>query len=468
MTKKVIIIDDSIISLNIAKTAFTNDGWEVYGVQYANDALKILYDVAPDLIVTDAIMPVMGGFQLLKLLRSEPKTSKIPVIVYSILDEKNSKFYIKKERAEYYLKKDKNIDDLISLATYVCQTNPIDDEYKYEILKTNLKPDDIFLEDNKEKEPTPIKPEFDKNKLEADFKKQYDFTKADDKIFSEVFSMLYPILNYNLCIVCVDSFEKNEKTVYFDIRDIILSPIFQNNILSNFNAKNSYLFKKYAPNLKIITNEEEFLTKISFDFEYKETTVGNIIFYSKEKSKWDINSDIEDLRDILNNFFKARYINKSSHVNVKNNISDKYFINKFDFKFDTQSKKEMYTAVVEIANYKELQESMPPDELDYLNSRISEKLIGFIGDDEQILKNSQDEYSLVFYVKNKEHAMQKLEWICDLIAEIEIEDNKIEILIGASDCKIDGQYNFYEAQNRAHDALDSANNQNRIVIYGTE
>ena len=101
MTKKVIIIDDSLTSLNLIKTAFATYSWEVYGAQNARSGLEMVYDIAPDLIVTDAIMPIMGGFQLLKVLRNDPKTERIPVIVYSVLDNKNAKFYIKEERAEY-------------------------------------------------------------------------------------------------------------------------------------------------------------------------------------------------------------------------------------------------------------------------------------------------------------------------------------------------------------------------------
>ena len=52
--------------------------------------------------------------------------------------------------------------------------------------------------------------------------------------------------------------------------------------------------------------------------------------------------------------------------------------------------------------------------------------------------------------------------------EIEFEDIKVEVNIGASNCTIEGQFNFYEAQKLAREALDSTNNQDRIVIYGAK
>jgi len=466
MTKKVIIIDDSLVSLNLIKLSFANSDWEVYGTQYAQDAVELIFDVAPDLIVTDAIMPVMGGFQLLKVIRSNPKISKIPVIVYSVLDNKNSKYYVKEERGEYYLQKNDDMTELINLADEAVKKHPVTDEYKFQILATSIQFNNIT---NIQTAKTEIlqKPPLEFNKLEAQFKEKYDFTRSDDKILSDIFSILYPILEYNLATVCIYSPEKNDNIVYFDIRDIILSPIFQNEILHENEAKNSFLFKKYAPNLKVITNEKEMQSKISFEFEYNNKNIGKIAFYSKEKTDWINNPDIEVIKNVLDNFFRARHINKSSRV-TKPGVINKYFIDKFDFKFDTQSNSQLYSAIIEIVNIKDLQDNLSSEDIDFINSKISEKLINFISDEEQIFKNDEDEYNLVFYAKDDAQAKQKLDWVVDLLSEITLDEYKIEAQIGACNCKIDEQFNFYEAQKFAREALENTTNNNRIIIYGSK
>ena len=124
MMKKVIIIDDSATSLNLLKTTFAKNSWEVYGAQNAKIAYEMIYDVAPDIIITDAIMPVMGGFQLLKTIRDDDAISKIPVIVYSILNESNAKFYIHEELSEYFLRKDDNVDELLKMAFLMHMPSP--------------------------------------------------------------------------------------------------------------------------------------------------------------------------------------------------------------------------------------------------------------------------------------------------------------------------------------------------------
>ena len=138
MAKKLVIIDDSSTQLNILKTLFTNCGWEVCGVQNAKIGYEIIFDFAPDLIITDAIMPLMGGFQLVKQIRENPIISRIPVIVYSVLNESNAKFYINEDLSEYFLKKDDNQNELLNLAEEITNKFPLEKEYKDEILRAGL------------------------------------------------------------------------------------------------------------------------------------------------------------------------------------------------------------------------------------------------------------------------------------------------------------------------------------------
>jgi CheY-like chemotaxis protein len=57
-----------------------------YEVSEANDgaaALRAVRESAPDLVVTDMMMPIMGGVELIRCLRSDPATAHIPILAVS-------------------------------------------------------------------------------------------------------------------------------------------------------------------------------------------------------------------------------------------------------------------------------------------------------------------------------------------------------------------------------------------------
>ncbi len=476
MAKKLIIIDDSSTSLNFLKTLFAKNSWEVYGINNADKAIDLIYDVAPDLIITDAIMPRIGGFQFLKTVRSDEKISKIPIIIYSVLPEANAKFYIKEQFGEYFMNKNSDPDDILNLAEAVIQKHPLDKDYKENILMSGLfikttpprqkKTEAAVTEIQKEPEKETV---INKDELEYQFKEKYNFSYSDEKIFSEIFPLLFKILDYNLCVVSVDYFERNEKTIFCDIRNIILSPIFQKFLIEKFKASDIVLYKKYSPKLKMMINEDEFFSKIEFNFNYKNENIANVIFYSQEKSKWQIEENKEILEEILFRFFKARYINKKISKNKKDNPAIKYFTNKLDLGIfnkaeNTIPKEDMYTCIIEIANYNELKGIFNQEDLDIINSRISEKIIECLEEEEQVYKNSEDEYIAIIYAKDSKHALHKLSSIINIISKIKYENTDIHIIAGASNCIINGEYNIYEAQKNAREALENTDNTEKVII----
>lgn len=60
-----------------------NEGYEVVEAHHGAAALERVQKSRPDLIVTDLMMPVMGGRELIERLRSDPETATIPIVVLS-------------------------------------------------------------------------------------------------------------------------------------------------------------------------------------------------------------------------------------------------------------------------------------------------------------------------------------------------------------------------------------------------
>lgn len=58
-------------------------GYDVVEAHHGAVALERAKDSQPDLVVTDLMMPVMGGRELIDRLRSDPQTTSIPILVLS-------------------------------------------------------------------------------------------------------------------------------------------------------------------------------------------------------------------------------------------------------------------------------------------------------------------------------------------------------------------------------------------------
>jgi len=82
-TKKVLIADDQLYMIRLLEMTLKKGGYEVVSCRDGNEALSVAAREKPNLIVLDIIMPGLDGFGALRLLKENPATAKIPVIVLS-------------------------------------------------------------------------------------------------------------------------------------------------------------------------------------------------------------------------------------------------------------------------------------------------------------------------------------------------------------------------------------------------
>ena len=107
----ILIIDDDPTVRDLMKRQLERDG---FGVLIAEDGplgIKMAIEMQPDAVVLDILMPGMDGWSVLRTLKASKETANIPVIMASILDEKNRGFSL---GAADYLSKPVERDRLIS------------------------------------------------------------------------------------------------------------------------------------------------------------------------------------------------------------------------------------------------------------------------------------------------------------------------------------------------------------------
>lgn len=86
-SRSILVVDDERGFRDVVTVILESQGYQVQQAHHANDALGLLDETTPDLILTDMMMPEMDGVGLIKRLKETPKWANIPVVVISAYSE---------------------------------------------------------------------------------------------------------------------------------------------------------------------------------------------------------------------------------------------------------------------------------------------------------------------------------------------------------------------------------------------
>jgi DNA-binding response OmpR family regulator len=93
--KKILLVEDDTALARVYRSRLELEGFEVNEVNNGEQALTAAMSFKPDLILLDAMMPKISGFDVLDILRNTPETTNIRVIMLTALSQPKDK-----ERAE--------------------------------------------------------------------------------------------------------------------------------------------------------------------------------------------------------------------------------------------------------------------------------------------------------------------------------------------------------------------------------
>lgn len=113
--KKILLVEDDVTLSSVYRSRLELEGFEIAEVYNGEDALSQAVSFKPDLILLDAMMPKISGFDVLDILRNTPETTNVKVIMLTALSQPKDK-----ERAEqlgvddYLVKSQVVIGDVVS------------------------------------------------------------------------------------------------------------------------------------------------------------------------------------------------------------------------------------------------------------------------------------------------------------------------------------------------------------------
>lgn len=141
----VLVVDDDPAVRDILDRYLTGAGFKVVTVAQGEDVLRIARETKPQTITLDVMMPGMDGWSVLTALKNDPELRDIPVVMLSIVDDKNLGYAL---GAAEYLTKPVDRERLLNVLGKYCRVKSSglalvveDDEPTRDLLRRMLEKD---------------------------------------------------------------------------------------------------------------------------------------------------------------------------------------------------------------------------------------------------------------------------------------------------------------------------------------
>ena len=101
----ILLVDDEPLNLRLLQALLKADGYETLTAERGAEALELAAARQPDLILLDIMMPEMDGFEVARLLKTNPRTRNIRIIMVTSLNDRASRLKALEMGANEFLNK---------------------------------------------------------------------------------------------------------------------------------------------------------------------------------------------------------------------------------------------------------------------------------------------------------------------------------------------------------------------------
>lgn len=153
MREKILIVDDEERNLKLLTKWLIPLGYDIELALTGKEAVQKTRDYRPDLVILDIMMPVMDGYEACSLIKADPETKNIPIIMVTALHDRESKLKGLSVSANDFLSKPidqteltirvKNLLKIKAFEDFMLRNNQVLEE---EVRKRTLELDDAFRE----------------------------------------------------------------------------------------------------------------------------------------------------------------------------------------------------------------------------------------------------------------------------------------------------------------------------------
>lgn len=133
MAVKILVCDDERSIVRLIQVNLERQGWTVVTAYDGKEGLEKIMSEKPDICVLDVMMPYMDGFEVLKNLRREPSTQKLPVVMLTAKAQDKDVFEGYHYGADVYLTKPFNPMELVTFIKRIIAGSDSEGPKRYDI-----------------------------------------------------------------------------------------------------------------------------------------------------------------------------------------------------------------------------------------------------------------------------------------------------------------------------------------------
>lgn len=488
MSYKVLLVDDSNTQLGVLKMQLLNSGFEVVTATDGYDGYKKVFETAPDLVLSDIIMPKLNGYQFSRLLKNSPNTSNIPVILLTVLDKKIDKFWGDKSGANEFISKTSNFKHIEENIRKNIEQNPISDEYRGNIINNNVTSD--FIQNK-------ISETFDDLLMQStflsDFRDLEEYLLNESLLIEKTFNLLESFVDYDLAGLFINSPDtKSKKILNFDIIGSAVSSFVLEKIKRDFFSEmpefsgltmRDFNYKIIKENLEVedvVLNIDEFNTTHILPLVANGKLIAGICFYKKAGYDYKEFKFYDTMVKELLLLFKMRYLySETEHLSVTDGLTGLYNRRHFENNVEREYLRvkrypaDLSLAMIDIDYFKKINDNYGHQFGDYVLKDLSDIIVASFRKTDMIYRYGGEELSVILTETSPDNAIIPLERLREKISQHPFIFNGQQINVTVS---IGIGYNYPEVKSHemliesADKALYSAkeNGRNRVVKYYNE
>jgi len=444
MAIKILLVEDTITELKFLQEGLESSGFEVETATNGSEAYKKVYTFAPDLVLSDIVMPGIDGYQLCRMLKNDDETKKIPIILLTVMDKKIDAFWGKKAGAQLFLSKSIDLKELSAQIIATVRRYPVKEEYKLALLENAGTASSAQFKLNNVLNNLLMRSIF-----ANEFRNLNDFLNYERVLVEKLFSLLSSFVEYNVAGIYFSSPDDfAENILYIDTLGQNLSKNLLNDVCYDFfrNMEEQKTIKNSKFEVvKMLLGREtdyrisDFNSKIIIPLIFDRKLIGGICFYTRQEINYSSFRYFDIMLSELLAIFKMKYqYTEKEFMSVLDGLTGLYNRRQLEISLEQEFNRtkrhpaDFSLAILDIDFFKKVNDTYGHQYGDYVLKTVADLMKQAFRKTDLLYRYGGEELVMIMPETNIEGAVIPVQRLRNMIEQYDFEYNGVKTKVTVS------------------------------------